>query len=485
AAMRLGATALRRGMATADRAAWSRRWADWAAAGALRASFEPVAVPTARRLADTLSPSESAGTTPVSGAEILGGLIPCNAIADEILTDHPGRLRAVWIDASNPAHSLADSARFRQAMRALDLTVVVDVAFTETARHADYVLPAASQFEKHEAALFTLHFPHNTFQLRRPLMDPLPGARSEPEIYTAIVDRLGVVDPRLLDELTAAARVSRRAFALAFFATLERSPRLAGLAPYLLYRTLGATFPEGEQSVALIWGLSQQCAIAQPDAVARAGFTARGFAQGEQLFEAFRTHHEGVRFSDDRYCDAWGYIQHPDGKIHAAIPVLLDELATIADTEPAYTSEEFPFVLSAGERRSFTANVIIRDPGWRRRDKHGALRIGASDARELGIDTGDSVRVVTETGSAETVVEVSDMMQRGHVSLPNGMGVAHPTGDGAESVVGVPLNSLTSGTRRDKFSGSPWHKNVPARIEVLATTAEAGHDSTTTEQAPA
>jgi hypothetical protein len=32
---------------------------------------------------------------------------------------------------------------------------------------------------------------------------------------------------------------------------------------------------------------------------------------------------------------------------------------------------------------------------------------------------------------------------------------------------GVALNSLTSGARRDKFFGSPWHKNVPARIEVL------------------
>ena len=56
------------------------------------------------------------------------------------------------------------------------------------------------------------------------------------------------------------------------------------------------------------------------------------------------------------------------------------------------------------------------------------------------------------------------MMQPGHISLPNGMGVTYP---GGEDVVGVALNSLTSGARRDKFFGSPWHKNVPARIEVL------------------
>ncbi|MEB3371565.1 molybdopterin-dependent oxidoreductase [Saccharopolyspora mangrovi] len=470
ALMRWGARPLRRALAVAGRSEWSRAGADWGANAALRAFFEPVSVPAARRMADALGRSNVEGTTPVSGANIIGGMIPCNAIADEILTDHPDRLRAMWIDASNPAHSLAESARFTEAMRSLELSVVVDVAFTETARQADYVLPAASQFEKYEASLFTLHFPHNTFQVRRPLMDPVPGTRSEPEIYAAIIDKLGVVDTRLIDDLTAAAGVSRHAFALALFSAVENQPRLAGLVPYLLYRTLGATLPDGERSLVLIWALAHLCAIAQPDAVRRAGFTARGFAQGEQLFEAFRSRGEGVMFADDRYDDAWGYIQHADGKIHAAIPVLLDELARITGIEPSYTSEEFPFTLSAGERRSFTANVIIRNPEWRRRDKNGALRMCETDAHSLGIETGDTVRVVTATGSAETSVEISDMMQQGHLSLPNGMGVTYPRDGDVDDVTGVPLNTLTSGARRDKFFGAPWHKNVPARLEVLTTT---------------
>ncbi|WP_020672271.1 molybdopterin-dependent oxidoreductase [Amycolatopsis nigrescens] len=471
AAMRWGAKPLRRSLAFAARRRRTRDAANLVADTTLRAFFETVAVPAARRVADVLGRPDAGGTTPVSGANIIGGLIPCNAIADEILTDHPDRLRAMWVDASNPAHSLAESARFRRAMAELELSVVVDVALTETARCADYVLPAASQFEKHESSLFTLHFPHNVFQVRAPLLDPLPGTRPEPEIYAGVIDRLGVVDSGLIEELTAAARVGRQAFALAFFAAIENRPELAGLAPYLLYRTLGETLgetlPGGERPMALLWGLAQLCAIAQPDAVARAGFTARGFAQGEQLFEAFRTRREGVLFAEDRYSDAWKYIQHQDGKIHAAIPLLLEELARIGAVEPDYASAEFPFILSAGERRSFTANVIIRDPEWRRRDREGALRICGSDARGLGIETGDVVRVVTASGSARTPVEVSDVMQPGHISLPNGMGVSYPGADG-EHTVGVALNSLTSGARRDKFFGTPWHKNVPARVELLA-----------------
>ena len=158
-------------------------------------------------------------------------------------------------------------------------------------------------------------------------------------------------------------------------------------------------------------------------------------------------------------------IQQPDGKIHMNIPVLLDELRRIQNQEPTYTSAEFPYILSVGERRSFTANVIIRNPEWRRRDKQGALRISEADAQALSISTGDMVRVITESGSATTPVEISDMMQPGHISLPNGMGVTYP-GDDGDSVIGVAPNSLTSGARRDKFFGSPCHKTVPARLEL-------------------
>ncbi|MBB3036378.1 molybdopterin-dependent oxidoreductase [Hoyosella altamirensis] len=467
-AMRWAAPALRRAFAASPGNTITGRLSAQVADTTLAAFFPAVAVPVARRIADVLSGSTAPETTPVTGARIISGLIPANSITEEILTDHPNRFRAMWIDSSNPAHSLAESERFRRAMRALELSVVVDVAFTETARQADYVLPAASQFEKHEASLFTLHFPHNTFQLRHPLMPPLPGTKPEPEIYAAIIDKLGAVDEGLISDLTAAARTSRSAFALAFFAAIEHEPRLAGLVPYLLYRSLGQVLPPGEQATALIWGLAHLCAIAQPDAVARAGFSASGFALGEQLFDAFTSRREGVVFAEDRYEDAWGYIQHADGKIHARIPELLDELALIDEIEPSYTSDEFPFTLSVGERRSFTANVIIRDPGWRRRDKHGALRMAPQDAKRLAIESGARVRVVTEAGAAETPVEVSEMMQPGHISLPNGLGVLYPNEDGEESQVGVSPNTLTTLTRRDKFWGTPWHKNVPARIEHLS-----------------
>ena len=84
-----------------------------------------------------------------------------------------------------------------------------------------------------------------------------------------------------------------------------------------------------------------------------------------------------------------------------AIPALLAEIPRLLhDTPATWTSDEFPFVLSAGERRAFTANTIIRNPGWR--DAEGALRLSPTDAEALGIVATDRVRVTTENGSAET-----------------------------------------------------------------------------------
>jgi formate dehydrogenase len=132
------------------------------------------------------------------------------------------------------------------------------------------------------------------------------------------------------------------------------------------------------------------------------------------------------------------------------------------------TSAEFPLVLSAGERRAYTANDILRDPSWRKRDAEGALRISVEDARALGVVDGDHVRISTAAGRANATVEVSEAMQPGHVSLPNGFGVDHVESDGRAVVPGVAPNELTSSKWRDAFAGTPWHKHVPARVESVA-----------------
>lgn len=69
---------------------------------------------------------------------------------DQILDDAAsGRIKALWIIATNTAQSWIDSQRFQEATRRLELLVVQDMyVSTATAQHAHLILPAAGWGEK-------------------------------------------------------------------------------------------------------------------------------------------------------------------------------------------------------------------------------------------------------------------------------------------------------------------------------------------------
>ncbi len=400
--------------------------------------------------------------SPVVGAPIVSGLVPCNRIADEILTDHPARYRAMIVEAANPAHSLADSPRVKEALRALDTLVVVDVALTETARLAHYVLPAATQFEKAEATFFNFDFPDNVFHLRHRLLPPPPGPLPEAEIHARLCEALGAVTPADLAPLRAAAAAGAEAYGNALLERVLGNPRLTAQLPVLLYRTL--PLPDDVREGAVLLGLALRAALESPAPLARAGFGGPPAEAARALFEAILASPSGLVFARDAWSDVPGRIATPDGKIHLALPDLLAELRGLVASGPEARDPAFPLVLSAGERRSFTANTIIRDPTWRKSDPAGALRISPDDAASLGIVSGDRVRVTTRRGTRVAEAEVSATMQPGHVSLPNGLGLSYPAENG-DAVAGVAPNDLTASEDRDPFVGTPWHKHVPARVE--------------------
>jgi anaerobic selenocysteine-containing dehydrogenase len=403
------------------------------------------------------------GRTPVTGAPVIAGLVPSNVVPAEILTDHPDRFRAMIVESSNPAHSVADSASVRTAFESLELLVVIDVAMTETARMAHYVLPAASQYEKPEATFFNLEFPRNNFHLRHPLMEPLPGTLPEPEIWARLMRALGVVEDAELAPLRDAAREDREAFAQAFMKAVGANPTWGKLLPFVLYETLGATLPDGLAGAAALWGLAQKTAFTYPEAVRRAGHS-----DGNALFDAILEGRSGVTFTVHEYEDDFDLITHSDHKIALEVPEMLDEIRALAAARAGLTTPDFPIVLSAGERRAYTANDIFRDPSWRKRDTDGALRVSVEDAEALGLIDGGRARITTAAGSAEATVEISEAMLAGHASLPNGFGLDFIDGDGSTRIPGVAPNGLTSAEWRDAYAGTPWHKHVPARVERVA-----------------
>ena len=408
--------------------------------------------------------------SPVTGSKIVIGLIPCNVMAEEILTNHPNRFRAMIIESGNPVHSVADSPRMREAMRALDFSVVIDVAMTETARCADYVLPAASQFEKAECTFFNIEFPDNTFHLRHALFEPLEGTLPEAEIHSRLVERLVGITERHLRPLRLAARLGRPALGAALALLVARRPRWMAYVPVLLYRTLGPQLPASAREAAVLWALCHLYVRSERRAAAGAGYTGPAPLAAERLFRDILDSRTGVVFAATDYEDSFARVRTPGGRLQLALPELFGSIVELRYEVPT-TDPDFPLALSAGERRSETTNTILRDPAVR--PKGAELRVAPQDAEDRGLSNGDTVRLSTRRGSVEVAIEVTDTMQPGHVSLPNGFGLAFEHG----GMAGIPTNELTSAEDRDPFVGTPWHKSVPARIEPSSVGNSAGRET--------
>ena len=422
------------------------------------------------------APVQRSRTSPVTESKIIIGLIPCNVIPDEILSDHPDRFRAMIVDSGNPIHSLADSQRMREAMRALDFSLVFDVAMTETAREADYVLPCSSQFEKAEATFFNLEFPNNAFHLRQPLFKPHQGTLTEAEINARLLEAMGELGERDYLVLRNAAKLGLAAFAAAFMAQAAISSRLMKYVSVVLYRTLGEILPEGMSTAAVIWGLSMMYIQASPEAAKRAGFGGPLPLAANKLFKSILNSPSGLIFAKSNFEESWQAIRQPGQRINLFIPELMEELLSLDQGLEQFDSD-YPFILSAGERRSETANTAIRNPAWHKKGLYAALRMSPEDAEKLGCENGELVRLSTARASGEVYLEINDMMQPGHISLPNGTGIHYTNENGEAIQLGLAPNEFTDNQRRDFLAGTPWHKHIPARIERLNRAGQADNAS--------
>lgn len=394
----------------------------------------------------------------------IAGIMPPAILPDEILLGGEDRIRAVIVDSANPLLTWPDTGAYEEAFRTLELLVVVDVAMTETARLAHYVLPAASQLEKWEFTGFNLDFPKNGFHLRKPIFPPMGASLPEPEIYTRLLEAMGKI-PERFPVLSRLARyepeASRKLATLAaLVALLSARKHLAPFAASIAYRTLGTALPEDAAAAGLLLPLAIQLARRNPNAVRRAGHQGNNaLTLGASLFEAILSEHSGVVFSMMEYEEVWSLVKTSDKRIQLYIPELVEELAKIATQRPA-ESPDYPYILAAGERRSYNANQIYRDPAWRKVDPHGALRLHPRDAARLGLSAGDSAWVTSKRGEIPVVVELDAGMREGVVSLPHGYGARFQGGE----PIGPELNRLTSRDDCDPLSRTPYHKYVPVRI---------------------
>jgi len=417
-------------------------------------------------------PEAGGVTTQVTNMKGIGKLFPPNILPLEMDINHPKRLRALFIDSANPVATYANTNAQRKAIENAELAVVVDVAMPETAQAAHYVLPAQSQFEKMEATFFNLEFPKNFFHLRHPISKPLANTLDEPEIVHRIVTAMGEI-PKSFPLLTQVAKIDRR------FPKLKLLPAALGVATtfnpkwkkyqlLILKETLGKAldYPYAK-AAAFIWIAAHLFVKKYEKQVRRLGYKEKGYALGEALFTKILNSKSGTLISEHTYEESWELIRHKDKKVHLEIPEMLQWLDDLPNKVQEETKRErkYPFNLIAGERRSYNANAIFRNPEWRKKDVEGVLKIHPEDAKKYDIESGDWIRCISKAGQINIKTWITDEVPLGTLSMPHGYGFSYPNHD--EKTTGAIVNILTSSDDCDPLAKTPYHKNVRVKIEKI------------------
>ncbi|MFQ5416523.1 MAG: molybdopterin-dependent oxidoreductase [Myxococcota bacterium] len=131
----------------------------------------------------------------IGGFAAVNDAFPGAILADEILTEGPGQLKALFVTGGNPLITMANSERLRQAFEQLELLVVLDIQPTETAALAHYALPCTTPLERADLPfVFPLLMGMQSrpyLQATRPVMRPDGEQRDEASIYLDLASACG------------------------------------------------------------------------------------------------------------------------------------------------------------------------------------------------------------------------------------------------------------------------------------------------------
>jgi anaerobic selenocysteine-containing dehydrogenase len=401
---------------------------------------------------DPADPQFDALKTRVTGMFPIGGFYPPNILPAEIDSDHPGRIRGVFVDSANPTVTSANVQAYRKAFARLELLVVVDKDLTETAELAHYVLPASTQFEKFDCTFFNWGFPVNHLHLRHPVLEATPGTLPESEIYHRLVVALGE--------------------------DFSKNPLLGPISQIMASPPFQEMPPLMRTATAPLMMASMMFVAQHEAAVRRAGVEDEGQGLAAALFKRIVSSPSGAVISAHEYEDTFTFIRHQDGRIHLAVEPMFPSIKALRAEALAggpQRDEAYPLMLSAGERRSSNANTNYRNPAWRSIDPQGVLRIHHRDAERIGIGNGDLVRCESRTGSVLVTAQVDDTVQQGALSLPHGFGLRYTSDTGERLTHGPLLNLLSASDHCDPLTKTPYHKNISVRlIKVAAPPGLAG-----------
>jgi anaerobic selenocysteine-containing dehydrogenase len=382
----------------------------------------------------------------VSGRPECGGQLPSSTMAEEILTEGDGQVRAMLLLMTNPLRSAANSSQLAEAFSRLDFVVAIDFYINETTRYANIILPTPSPAEQshYEFALYELAV-RNVAKWSSTAVPPEDGIPDSWQVLSRLSRHLmGMADK-------SDAEFDDMIFAQLAGAMVKRSNRWQGL-----------TLDEIAQKVK---GLGPERMI---DMLIRIGPYGDGFGRqpdGLTLAKVRESDH-GIDLGPLRP-RLREVINTASGHIELAPPTMLDDIRRLKNT---MASRDDRMVL-IGRRvlssaNSFMHNLSIAVKG---RDRC-TLQISPQDVATYRLVDGGLARITSSVGTAVAPVEVTSDLMPGVVSLPHGFG--HDVEESQMAVAkahpGANINALTDNAAYDEASGTAVLSGTRVTIEPVA-----------------
>jgi anaerobic selenocysteine-containing dehydrogenase len=353
-----------------------------------------------------------------------GGEYPVATLAEEMLTEGPGRIRGMVTLAGNPVLSTPNGKQLDKALAGLDFMVSIDLYINETTRHAHLILPPTGALEHENYDLvFHLLAVRNTSKYSPALFDPAPDTRHDWEILGELTHRL------------------QRGGALGRLGSLGRKKALEALTPKRLLDVALRLGPYGD----------------------RFGVRPGGLSLGKLQREV-----HGVDLGPLGPC-------LPDRLFTSDKRIRLAPELFVKDLERAEKGLSPPAASADMDLRLIGRRHLRSNNSWmhnshrlvKGRDRC-TLLMHPEDAARRGIAHEQRVRVRSRVGAIELKVEVTDEIMPGVVSVPHGWGHDRPGVqlETAKAHAGASVNDLTDEQFIDALSGNAALSGVPVSVEA-------------------
>ena len=347
----------------------------------------------------------------VRGLPEFNGEIPSVTLAEEILTEGEGQIKAMVTSCGNPILSTPNGGKLDEAFSNLEYMVAVDIYLNETTRHANIILPPATGIEVPQFDIgFNQLAIRNVVKFAGPVFEKEEGTKYDYEIFQELTKRMSI--PEWPTDKAEQARINQQ----------------FSLTPEMI---LDGGLRKGE------YGLSLADLKEKPHGIDLGPLKSR-------FPERLHT---------------------PEQKINLVPEIYQEDLKRLANTP-----DTNGHLLLIGRRHLRSNNSWMHNSHRLVKGRERCtLLLHPNDASQRQIENDQKVTVKSRVGQVEIPVEISDEIMEGVVSIPHGWGHGRKKikMQIAQANPGVSVNDLTDEYLIDELTGNAAVNGVPVEVLVL------------------